>query len=119
MRRENGTYGGGTAAAAAAFCGSASMNATALGALLNASAADGYVDDGKPASARGKLYKVKVTVHADRDVEDHHATLEDKDGKVLLTFVARARGKPKRNQVRAAAPAATSVPPPAAPLLVL
>eukprot|EP01045_Picozoa_sp_COSAG04_P001014 COSAG04_NODE_30_length_35898_cov_42.288053_13_plen_622_part_00 len=106
IRAEDGTFGPETAAAAADFRArrglppGGALDAAALGELLRAGAADGYRDDGRPASARGGqwLYKVRVRVWANRSVEDHGATLEDRAGNTLLTFVARAHGKPGRNQ---------------------
>ena len=43
---------------------------------------DGYSDDGQPASALGKLYKVHVPVHHNRSIEVE-ATLFDKDNNVI------------------------------------
>ena len=53
-----------------------------------------YVDDGKTAAARGKLYKIYVPVHRNRSIETW-ATLSNASGAVLLTFKVHAHGKSK------------------------
>ena len=55
-----------------------------------------YVDDGKTAAARGKLYKIYVPVHRNRSIETW-ATLSNASGAVLLKFKVHAHGKSSRS----------------------
>lgn len=86
IRAEDGHYADATARAAQFFRDTVDLppgddlDAPALAALLRVGGPDGYADDGQPASARGKLYKVHVKVHANRSIEDHTATLSDAHG---------------------------------------
>jgi len=66
--------------------------------LLEKCYADGYKDDGLPASARSSsyLYKIVVPVHRNRTVETN-ATLFDAHNTPLHTFVVRAHGYDTRD----------------------
>ena len=52
---------------------------------------DGYKDDGKPASAYGRLYKVVIPVHRNRSIESV-AQLQQADGTVAHEFTVRLHG---------------------------
>eukprot|EP00729_Bicosta_minor_P014185 gene14185-16945_t len=67
------------------------FDAQAASMLLAVASDDGYVDDGKTAAARGKLYKIYVPVHRNRSIETW-ATLSNASGAVLLTFKVHAHG---------------------------
>lgn len=60
-------------------------------AVLAVLSADGYVDDGQPPSAYGKLYKVWVPVHRNRSIEST-AVLFAANGTAVYNFTVRAHG---------------------------
>lgn len=60
-------------------------------AILQHFSADKYVDDGAPASAMGRLYKVHVPVHKNRSIETV-GTLYAANGTALYQFPARTHG---------------------------
>eukprot|EP00050_Salpingoeca_kvevrii_P011275 m.14141 g.14141 ORF g.14141 m.14141 type:complete len:300 (-) comp3346_c0_seq2:1744-2643(-) len=61
-------------------------------AILELLSDDNYRDDGKPASARGYMYKVHIAVHRNRSIEVP-AILYDANNTVLLNFTVRTHGK--------------------------
>jgi peptidoglycan hydrolase-like protein with peptidoglycan-binding domain len=101
--KQDAIFGPDTAKAVAAFrearsMGSGDFDATAAAALVDCCLLDGYQDDGLPASARGKLYKVHVPVHRNRSIETW-GTLYDADNVALLRFRAHTRGQYPRNEL--------------------
>lgn len=73
------------------------LDNTTASAVLRILQDDGYIDDNKPASYRGYLYKVVVPVHKNRSLEST-ATLYSSNGTALHSFVVRAHGKDYENQ---------------------
>jgi hypothetical protein len=67
------------------------VDASVAAHLLHCCSDDRYRDDGTPARAWGKKYKIHVPVHRNRSVESV-ATLFDADNIVLLRFRVRAHG---------------------------
>lgn len=90
---QTGAFDSATAAAvAAAAPGSKGrLDAAAARSVLERCGADGYADDGRPAAARGRLYKLHVAVSRDRSREAT-ATLLDAKNAVLVRFTARLHG---------------------------
>jgi len=66
-------------------------DATTLATVLTQLSWDRYVDDGRPASARGYAYKILVPVHRNRSLETT-AELQAANGTVLYRFQVRAHG---------------------------
>lgn len=100
---ESGVYDAATADAVSQFrsafrigSGGATFDSATAEKLLEVASDDGYKDDGQPASARGKLYKIFVPVHRNRSIETW-ATLSNATGAVLLAFKVHAHGKDTRN----------------------
>lgn len=93
----DGVFGPATAAAVSAFQSNASLprsgglDAATACAALSLLSGDGYVDDGEAPGALGYLYKVLVSVHANRSVEST-ASLIAANGSVVYTFTARLHG---------------------------
>ena len=75
--------------------GSRSIGGDPLVPMLTLRSAD-VVFFPRPASARGKLYKIFVPVHRNRSIETW-ATLSNATGAVLLAFKVHAHGKDTRN----------------------
>jgi hypothetical protein len=90
-------YDAATAAGVAAFQGahglpaSGVLDAATASAVLSSLTRDGYVDDGAPPSASGHLYKVLVSLRANRS-EESTAVLLDAAGAPLFNFTVRLHG---------------------------
>lgn len=93
----DGYFGEASASAVSSFQAASSLSATGVfdsptaSALLECCERDNYVDEGKPASFYGKLYKIIVPVKSNRSLETS-ATLLDKDNNVIRNFTVRTHG---------------------------
>ena len=79
------------ASAPAPLPSSGSLDAATAAVVLSALGPDGYADDGRPPAATGHLYKVIITVEANRSVEAT-ARLLDARGALLRAFTVRTHG---------------------------